>query len=196
MQSNYKLFDFQQFVRNLRLPYKRNEKPNDTLKGLLDSITDDMTMEDMTFYKEYLSKFDIEKAIEGYQLVINPESKATHDDYMMLLRLICASFSTADFVALFDDGHKTVEFTFKFGNERRSVVRKLQDISNTHVMILMDKFVAEQFKMEAKRMESDSNRDEVDTKRGGVLIYFENKMEKSRKHDASCNMEGFANLND
>lgn len=196
MQPNYKLFDFQQFVRNLRLPYKRKERPDDTLKKLLDSITDDMTIEDMTFYKEYLSKFDVAKAIEGYQLVINPEPKATHDDYLMLLRLICASFSTADFIALFDEEHKTVEFTFKFGNESRSVVRKLQDISNSHIILLMDVFVKEQFKMEAKRMESDASRDEVDTERGVVLIYFETKMEKSCNHDTTCNIEGFANLND
>jgi len=177
---NYRFFDFQLFVRNLRLPYKLKEKPNDSLKLLLDSITDDMTIEDMPFFDEYLSKFDIEKFIDGYQLVNNPEPKATHDDYIMLLRLACASFSTADFVALFDNDNKTVEFVFKFEGEKRSIVRKLQDISNTHVMLLMDVFVADQFKMEAKRMESDASRDEVDTKRDVVLTYFETKMEKSR----------------
>lgn len=196
MQPNYKLFDFQQSVCNLRLPYVRKERSDDTLKKLLDSITDDTTIEDMAFYKEYLSKFDVAKAIEGYELVTNPESKATHDDYLMLLRLICASFSTADFVVLFDEEHKTVEFTFTFGSEERSVVRKLQDISNSHLILLMDILVREQFKLEAMRMDSEADRNDIDMKRDTVARKFENTMDKSRNHGSTCNIEGFANLND
>lgn len=54
MQSTYKLFKFHQFINNLRLPYKQG-KPKDTVKKLLDSVTDDMTIEDMVFYIEYLT---------------------------------------------------------------------------------------------------------------------------------------------
>lgn len=195
MQSAYKLFKFQQFINNLRLPYKQG-KPKDTVKKLLDSVNDDMTIEDLTFYKEYLSKFDIEKAIEGYELVTNPESKATKDDYLMLLRLICASFSTADFVVSFDEENHTVEFTIKVGTEERGFVKKLQEFQYLHILMLLERYLAEQFRMEALRMDSKVDRDEIDLKRDVVVTYFETKMEKSRKHDSTCEIEGFANFND
>ena len=194
MQSTYKLFDFQQFIRNLRLPYHQG-KPKDTVLKLLDSVTDDMTIEDLEFYKEYLSKFDIGKAIEGYELVTNPESKATKEDYLMLLRLICASFS-ADFVVSFDEENHTVEFTIKVGTEERGFVKKLQEFQYLHILMLLERYLAEQFRMEALRMDSKVDRDEIDLKRDVVVIYFETKMEKSRKHDTTCEIEGSANFND
>ena len=196
MPIKYKIFDFQQVVRNLRLPYQLKEKPDDAVKQLLDAITDDMTVEDMPFYKEYLSKFDVAKAIEGYELVTDPESKATRDDYLLLLRLICASTSTADFIAVFEEERKTVEFTVAFGDEKQSVVKKLQDLKYLHILRLMEWYLKEQFKREAKRMESEASRNEVDLERGVVLVYFETKMEKSRNHDNACNIEGFANFYD
>ena len=195
MQLSYKLFKFQQFVNNLRLPYEQG-KPMDTVKKLLDSVTDEINIEDLAFYKEYLSKFDIGKAIEGYELVTNPESKATKDDYLMLLRLICASFSTADFVVSFDEENHTVEFTIKVGTEERGFVKKLQEFQYLHILMLLEQYLAEQFRMEALRMDSKVDRDEIDLKRDVVVTYFETKMEKSRKHDSTCEIEGFANLND
>lgn len=195
MQLSYKLFKFQQFVNNLRLPYKQG-KPMDTVKKLLDSVTDEINIEDLAFYKEYLSKFDIGKAIEGYELVTNPESKATKDDYLMLLRLICASFSTADFVVSFDEENHTVEFTIKVGTEERGFVKKLQEFQYLHILMLLERYLAEQFRMEALRMDSKVDRDEIDLKRDVVVTYFETKMEKSRKHDSTCEIEGFANFND
>ena len=195
MQLSYKLFKFQQFVNNLRLPYKQG-KPMDTVKKLLDSVTDEINIEDLAFYKEYLSKFDIGKAIEGYELVTNPESKATKDDYLMLLRLICASFSTADFVVSFDEENHTVEFTIKVGTEERGFVKKLQEFQYLHILMLLERYLAEQFRMEALRMDSKVDRDEIDLKRDVVVTYFETKMEKSRKHDSTCEIEGFADFND
>ena len=50
--------------------------------------------------------------------------------------------------------------------------------------------------MEALRMDSKVDRDEIDLKRDVVVTYFETKMEKSRKHDSTCEIEGFANFND
>ena len=195
MQLSYKLFKFQQFVNNLRLPYKQG-KPMDTVKKLLDSVTDEMHIEDLAFYKKYLSKFDIGKAIEGYELVTNPESKATKDDYLMLLKLICASFSTADFVVSFDEENHTVEFTIKVGNEDRGFVKKLQEFKYLHILMLLERYLAEQFRMEALRIDSDVDKEAVELKRGIAVTCFETKMEKSRKHDTTCEIEGFANFND
>ncbi len=194
MSATYKLFKFQQFITNLRLPYHQG-KHKDTVLKLLDSVTDDMTIEDLEFYKEYLSKFDIGKAIEGYELVTNPESKATKEDYLMLLRLICASFS-ADFVVSFDEENHTVEFTIKVGTEERGFVKKLQEFQYLHILMLLERYLAEQFRMEALRMDSKVDRDEIDLKRDVVVTYFETKMEKSRKHDTTCEIEGSANFND
>ena len=195
MQSTYKLFDFQQFIRNLRLPYHQG-KPKDTVLKLLDSVTDDMTIEDLEFYKEYLSKFDIGKAIEGYELVTNPESMATKDDYLMLLRFICASFATTDFVVSFDEEHHTVEFTIKVGTEERGFVKKLQEFQYLHILRMLEQYLLEQFKMEALRIYSDVDMVPVELKRCMTVAYFETKMEKSRKHDTTCEIEGSANFND
>ena len=196
MKYNYKLFNFQQYINNLRLPYKRMEKPDDDIKKMLDAITDDMTIEDTTFYKEYLSKFDIAKAFEGYKLITNPNSKATNDDYFMLLRLICASFSTTDYIVSFDEENKTVEFTIRIENEEGIVIRKLQELQYLHIITLMEWLIKDQIKMEAFRTEAQSYREEIDLKRDIVLTYFEAIIEKSRNHDTTCGIEGFVNLND
>ena len=50
--------------------------------------------------------------------------------------------------------------------------------------------------MEALRMDSDVDREAIELKRGVAVTCFETKMEKSRKHDTTCEIEGFANFND
>ena len=66
---------------------------------VLEGIGKDSVVEDLPLYKEYLSKFDIEHALEGFNIEAEDQTMATHDDMMLLFRLIAASFSSSyDFI--------------------------------------------------------------------------------------------------
>lgn len=172
---NYKIFWFQIYLNNLRLPYTQKKKPEDGVLKFLDSIPGDIEIEETSFYKEYLSRFDIPKAIEGYELVVNPEVSATRDDYLIFIRLICASFG-CDFEVLFNEDNKTVEFLIKVESNGRSAVRSVQSLYYLQIIKLMESFLKEQVESEAKRLESPEEKAKIDVQRDAKASRFQEKL--------------------
>lgn len=177
---NYKLFDFQRFIRDIRSFFVKKGTSGEAALRILDFITDEMCLEDTVFYKEYLSRFDVEKAIEGYELVTDPTAPTTRDDYFILLRLCCASFSS-NYEFLFDKNNKSVEFVINIGQDGRCAVKKLQDLFFFQVMVLMEEYLKEQVDLQAILQYSDSERDEVENERNFLAYYFNTKTKEWRR---------------
>ena len=176
---NYKRFDFQQYLNNIRLPYVQKKVTDDDTKRLLDAITEDMSIEDMDFYKDYLARFDVESVLDGYELLTNPNVTATKDDYLIFLRLIFASLST-NYEVSFDHGNKTVEVTLNLESGGRCAIRKLQELNMVQVMVIMESYLREQIKLEALRQCSDADDQEViELQRDFLVYYFNTRVLKS-----------------
>lgn len=59
MDKKYEMFDFQSIITQLKEKHDGEEK----FKKFIEGLNDNSTIEDMPFYKDYLSKFEVERAL-------------------------------------------------------------------------------------------------------------------------------------
>lgn len=97
-KKNHYLFQFDSFVKEAL----ESEKYHDSIVnyGKAYESLEDTALEDTTFYKDYLSKFDI----SGFEIK-PPENLEDEFDYELLVRLIVSSFSS-DYVLSLDEAWK------------------------------------------------------------------------------------------
>lgn len=63
-----KLFNFQEFVNQIRYKASEQDSEEKNLLPFLCKITEEMELEDLHFYRDYMSKFDLEHDFEGLEL--------------------------------------------------------------------------------------------------------------------------------
>ena len=97
-KNNHYLFQFDSFVKEAL----ESKKHHDSIVnyGKTFESLENTTLEDTTFYKDYLSKFDI----SGFEIK-PPENLEDEFDYELLVRLIVSSFSS-DYVLSLDETWK------------------------------------------------------------------------------------------
>lgn len=97
-KNNHYLFQFDSFIKEAL----ESEKNHDSIVnyGKVYESLEDTALEDTTFFKDYLSKFDI-SCFE----IKPPEDLEDDFDYELLVRLIVASFSS-DYVLSLDETWK------------------------------------------------------------------------------------------
>lgn len=172
MKKDYLLFDFQEFIGKIREDVMG--KGDNVLKELLDSITDEMGVEDMPFYKEYLADFDVNWLFGKFKLRVAPEIMFVEADYELLVRLVCASFSSSyDFVC--DKENKEVEMRISVSREGKSVGLGLHELRTSQISMLFCVFLEEQLDWESLRMKSLKEKVAVDAERILKGIVYEEK---------------------
>lgn len=179
--STYKLFNFQRFVNNIR--YSRQ---NDVTKPVLDAITDDMTIGDTPFYKDYLSLFFVEKAFDGFELLTNPKLDVTYDDYIMLIRLAVASPSN-DFSVTFDKENKNVAFSLLVTKNGETMAKPLLEFNFIIVIRLMEVYLQEQIRFEAM-LADPAEKKNIERLRFMMKKRFDEKIKEARRA-AGCDID-------
>lgn len=179
--STYKLFNFQRFVNNIR--YSRQ---NDVTKPVLDAITDDMTIGDTPFYKDYLSMFFVEKAFDGFELLTNPKLGVTYDDYIMLIRLAVASPSN-DFSVTFDKENKNVAFSLLVTKNGETMAKPLLEFNFIIVIRLMEVYLQEQIRFEAM-LADPAEKKNIERLRFMMKKRFDEKIKEARRA-AGCDID-------
>lgn len=181
LQPTYKLFNFQRFVNNIR--YSRQ---NDVTKPVLDAITDEMTIGDTPFYKDYLSLFFVEKAFDGFELLINPKLDVTYDDYIMLIRLAVASPSN-DFSVTFDKENKNVAFSLLVTKNGETMAKPLLEFNFIIVIRLMEVYLQEQIRFEAM-LADPAEKKNIERLRFMMKKRFDEKIKEARR-TAGCDID-------
>ena len=160
-KNNHYLFQFDSFIKEAL----ESEKYHDSIVnyGKAYESLEDTALEDTTFYKGYLSKFDI----SGFEIK-PPEDLEDDFDYELLVRLIVASFSS-DYVLSLDETWKdnpnvcaeplmnvSVFVKTDSGNQNK----QLQELWSFQVLRLFEIYLIEQIDLATVYAEEKEDEDE------------------------------------
>ena len=132
--------------------------------------------EDLPLYKEYLSGFDVEHDLEGFELCYNPDMEEYKSDFPMLLRLVAASFSST-YSFEYDISTNEVELVVSAAYRERSKIKRCGDVSTFNFRNIFKTYLEEQLNYDANRGLSEPDREWIDEKREQTLkAYHRNIM--------------------
>ena len=182
-KNSHYLFQFDSFVKEAL----ESEKYHDSIVnyGKAYESLEDTALEDTTFYKDYLSKFDI----SGFEIK-SPEDLEDDFDYELLVRLIVSSFSS-DYVLSLDETWKdnpdvstepltnvSVFVKTDSGNQNKD----LQELWSFQVLRLFEIYLIEQIDLAILYAEEkEDEEDEEDETANGVA---EARQLRLRKYEA------------
>ena len=174
MNKEYTLFDFQGIIAELKEKHNENAK----FDRLLEGFNEDSVVEDMPFYEEYLSKFDVEQAFDGYQLVAEAEDLASRDDLYLLFRLIVASLSSS-YDILYDKPSNSIDFSVTVTSGEQTITKRVAELWSFQIVRMFEIYLDELVEFSI----GDFNPAEIeglDTERKMRLMVFEKKVRQIR----------------
>lgn len=182
MENNFVLFNFKEILDDIREELENDDDNNtNSTKTVLDAITEDMELEDLPLYKNYLSKFDIDTILHGRKLLIDPGNIVSEADYNLMLRLVAASFLTSyDLNYIKEKDLIELEISV---NSETTITKKLQELRSIQLWILFRIYFREQFDLEGIASDKDSM---VMETRKEKLILFEKKIRLIRDKIENC----------
>ena len=124
MDKKYEMFDFQSIITQLKEKHDGEEK----FKKFIEGLNDNSTIEDMPFYKDYLSKFEVERAFDDFNLTDVEDVLLSKDDLFMLFRLIVASFSSS-YDILYDKQSKTIDLSISVKSSEQFITKKISELN-------------------------------------------------------------------
>ena len=180
MIHNSKLFNYQIVINAIRDEVKNGKKLECEL--FLDDIAEDAEFEDLPLYKEYLFLFHVEHDLEelGLGVHFRPGLTDFDADCLPLLRLIAASFSST-YELEYDDETNSVNLIITSVSQGKSVTKKLHDLWHFQISRLFEIYIEEQLNLEAVRLNSETEKEEVEKERKMKLLVFHKKIQQLRK---------------
>ena len=175
MIHNSYLFNFQDIINFIREKVK--EGKDMPCQSLLDAITEDTELEDLPMYKEYLSKFDVKRELEGFDLKIPSELCDYKADFLCLLRFVAASFSSSYELELDEHSNSVILFLTAVSNGTR-ITKDIQELWPFQVRLLFKIYVEEILNLEALRSKSEDEKEDVDEQRNMKLMIYEKKIKQ------------------
>ena len=175
MIHNSYLFNFQDIINFIREKVK--EGKDMPCQSLLDAITEDTELEDLPMYKEYLSKFDVKRDLEGFDLKIPSELGDYKADFLYLLRFVAASFSSSYELELDEHSNSVILFLTAVSNGTR-ITKDIQELWSFQVRLLFKIYVEEILNLEALRSKSEDEKEDVDEQRNMKLMIYEKKIKQ------------------
>ena len=170
-----KLFNFQDIVNYIRDKVSEPDSEMKNLLPFLSKITEETDLEDLPFYKDYMSKFDLEHDLEGLELSYDPIFEEYHSDILLLLRFVVASHSISynlDYNVYTDKATLTI----KAEKEDNSVSEHLDSLSTIQIYWLFLFHLKEQFELECTLESDDEERKGIEEKRSQALRIYQDKI--------------------
>lgn len=133
----------------------------------------DVDYEDLSFYKEYLSKFDVESAFEGCRLPALRDF-LTKDDLFLFYRLVVASVASSYELCL-EKEDNAVDIAITVMCDSGSATKKVQELSSSQIEGLFGQYLSEQLEKEYLQSSSEKGGICVDRQRRECFLAFEKK---------------------
>lgn len=188
MDKKYELFDFQSIITQLKEKHDGEEK----FKKFIEGLNEDSTIEDMPFYKEYLSKFEVERAFDDFNLTDVEDVLLSKDDLFMLFRLVVASFSSS-YDILYDKQSKTIDLSISVKSSEQFITKKISELWSFQIMRMFDIYVNEQIELSIEDYDPEELEEFKDQRKIRLMI-FEKKVRQI--HDLQGTDETLAKLDD
>ena len=188
MDKKYEMFDFQSIITQLKEKHDGEEK----FKKFIEGLNDNSTIEDMPFYKDYLSKFEVERAFDDFNLTDVEDVLLSKDDLFMLFRLIVASFSSS-YDILYDKQSKTIDLSISVKSSEQFITKKISELWSFQIMKMFDIYVNEQIELSIEDYDPEELEEFKDQRKIRLMI-FEKKVRQI--HDLQGTEETLAELDD
>ncbi len=153
----------------------------------LDSISDDMDIEDCPFYQNYLKKFDVPRLLQNHKLRRIRDMEATPADNEVLLRFIFGS-EEVNYDIVYDKDSKQVIVKILIKRNNEPLVCKFEELDSIQISGLFDYFFYEQVAMEARHSFSEKEKMYVDNTRRQMLQLFDKKLQILQDYKESLEM--------
>lgn len=149
MDNKYIYFDFQEVIQSIREGLETtNEEDRNSITPILDAITTDMVLEDLPFYKEYLSKIDVDKVLCGRKIITPSEFSLSKADCDVLLRLVIGSLSS-DYDLNYIKEKDMVELEISVESDGIAITKKLQELWSFQIVRLYEIYISEMLRLES-----------------------------------------------
>ena len=188
MDKKYEMFDFQSIITQLKEKHDGEEK----FKKFIEGLNENSTIEDIPFYKEYLSKFEVERAFDDFNLTDVEDVLLSKDDLFMLFRLIVASFSSS-YDILYDKQSKTIDLSISVKSSEQFITKKISELWSFQIMKMFDIYVNEQIELSIEDYDPEELEDLKDQRKIRLMV-FEKKVRQM--HDLQGTDEILADLDD
>lgn len=174
MIHDSELFNFQEIIASIRKDAENSvaEDPETpSCLPILDTITEDTELEDLPFYKEWLSKFDVEHDLEDLELACDPILEDFSDDFLLLLKFVAASFSNTYSLDYDADTNKVI-LSIKVENEEMSVVEKLDTLVPVQIFQMFKIYLNEQLSFASLGEEDEEEREAIEEERNYTMEFY------------------------
>ena len=155
-------------------------------KSILDTITEDTELEDLSFYKEWLSKFDVEHDLEGLELACDPILEDFSDDFLLLLKFVAAA-SSSTYSLDYDADTNKVIVSIKAENDEMSVVEKLDTLVPFQIFQLFKIYLNEQLCLAGLLEEDEEVREALDEERNYIMEFYQDAIKKLKSQIEKAN---------
>lgn len=174
MDKQYELFNFQGIIAEL----KENHDGEENWEKFIEGVDEDSVIEDMPFYKDYLSKFDVERSFDGYNLAALEEEKLSKDDLFLLFRLIISSFSSS-YEILYDKESNSIDFAISVKAGEQTITKTISELWAFQIIRMFEIYVNEQINLSIEDYDPDEM-EEFEDQRKMRLMVFEKNLRRLR----------------
>ena len=188
MDKKYEMFNFKNIIADLKEKHEGEEK----FEKFIEGFDENSVIEDMPFYKDYVSKFDVERAFDGFNLTAVENELLTKDDMFLLSRLILASFSSS-YDILYDKQSNSIDFSVSVTSGEQSITKKISEIWSFQIMRLFDIYINEQIEISIEDYDSEELEDLKEQQKIRLMV-FEKKVRQI--HDLQETGKILADLDD
>ena len=196
----YNFFKFQDIISTLRKSDVKNTELLMPFEAYYGPISEDQTLEEMPFYKDYLAAFDIEGELAGFTLrkdFIPPsvhkalekiggieclDPKPSTDDFELMQRLVVGSLSVGYALVCDNDSPSVYRFVIQAEGRQKSATRGLERVTEEKFKRMFRIFIEEQIRISVILTdENDPERDDVWRERANRLALFQEKAQMLRE---------------
>lgn len=174
MEKKYELFDFPDIIA----AQKKKHDGEENFDKLMESIDENSVIEDMPFYKNYLSKFEVEQFFDGYKLTAVEEELLSKDDLFLLFRLIFASLSSSYDIS-YDKKSNSIDISVSVTSGEQTITKTISELWSFQIMRLFEIYVNELIEFDIKDFDPDEI-EGLENERKLKLMIFEKKMRQIR----------------
>lgn len=177
MGKDYTLFNWQSVIADLKKKHVGDEEYDDYNK-YIKGVDENTAIEELPFFQDYLSLFDVEKAFEGYTLAAEEETMASRDDLFLLFRLIIASFSST-YEILYDKTSNSIDISITVSTGEQSITKSIAELFAFQIEKLYQNYIDEQTNLYTYTFDPDEKQ-EIDIERKKRWMIFEKKVRQLR----------------
>lgn len=179
-------------IEDIELGKEENFKEDDLklqkkILAYISIIPTNITIEDLPFYRDYLSKFTLSPFLRDKPLLIKSENMLSKADGDLLLKLVCGSLSSSYQIA-YNEEKGGLELTIQVEADEEVHTRKLEELWLFQINSLFELYLNEQLTVEYY-LQNNTDKNFIKENMDIRLILFEQKMRaleenyRQRKND-------------